>query len=150
MKTLLKLRDRKEVLERLARLRPDAQRRWGQMSAHQMICHLSDALRAALGEKHISPANSLFMRAILKPLALWVPVRWPHGFKTRPEMDQQQNGTPPVNFASDLEELRVLFDRFCAAEGEFTAHAMFGQMSRAERMRHGYLHFDHHLRQFGV
>jgi hypothetical protein len=27
---------------------------------------------------------------------------------------------------------------------------MFGQMSRTERMRHAYLHFDHHLRQFGA
>ncbi len=150
MKTLRNVRDRTEVLNRLANLRPDALRRWGTMSAHQMICHLSDALRSALGERHFSPANSLFMRTILKPLALWVPVRWPHGFKTRPEMDQQQGGTSPVNFASDLEELRSLFQRFCTGDGEFSPHAMFGQMSRAERMRHAYLHFDHHLRQFGV
>jgi hypothetical protein len=150
MKTLLNGRDRSEVHDRLANVRPDAQRRWGTMTAHQMICHLSDSLRAALGKKHVSTADSLFMRTILKPLALWVPVPWPHGFKTRPEMDQQQGGTPPTNFASDLAELRILFERFCAAEGEFAAHAMFGQLSRAERMRHGYLHFDHHLRQFGL
>jgi len=150
MKTLLNARDRREVLERLAQVRPDAQRRWGTMSAHQMICHLSDALRAALGERYVSPASSLFMRTILKPLALWVPVPWPHGFRTRPEMDQRQGGTPPVNFASDLEGLRSLFQRFCTGEGGFAPHAMFGQMSRAERMRHTYLHFDHHLRQFGV
>jgi hypothetical protein len=120
------------------------------MSAHQMICHLDDSLRVAMGEKYVSPANSLFMRVILKPMALWIPVPWAHGFKTRPEIDQQQGGTPPTSFASDVEDLRVRFERFCAAEGEFTPHAMFGPMSRAERMRHGYLHFDHHLRQFGV
>ncbi len=55
-----------------------------------------------------------------------------------------------MNFASDLEELRVLFERFRAQEGEYGPHAMLGQMSRTERMRHAYLHFDHHLRQFGV
>ena len=89
------------------------------------------------------------MRVVLKPLALWVPVPWPHGFKTRPEMDQQKGGTLPKSFSSDLADLRVLFERFCSLEGEFTAHAMFGQLSRVERMRHAYLHFDHHLRQFG-
>ena len=120
------------------------------MSAHQMICHLSDALRSALGEKYISPSTSFFKRVILKPLALWAPVRWPHGFRTRPEMDQQQGGTPPVNFASDLEELRILIERFSTQEGSFAPQAMFGQMSKAERMRHAYLHFDHHLRQFGA
>jgi len=150
MKTLRNVRDRTEVLNRLANLRPDALRRWGTMSAHQMICHLSDALRAALGEKYISPSASLFKRMILKPLALWVPIPWPHGFSTRPEMDQQKGGTPPVSFSSDLEKLRILFERFNTREGGFAPHAMFGQMSKAERMRHAYLHFDHHLRQFGA
>jgi len=150
MKTLLNLRDRSEILDRLANLRSNAQGKWGTMSAHQMICHLSDSLRAALGEKYISPSTSFFMRNILKPLALWVPIPWVHGFKTRPEMDYQQGGTPPADFASDLEELRILFDRFCTWKGRFAPHAMFGQMSEAERMRHAYLHFDHHLRQFGV
>ena len=150
MKTLQNVRDRREVVDRLAKVRTDAQRRWGRMTARQMVCHLSDSLRSALGEKYVSPSNSRFERMILKPLALWVPVPWPHGVKTRPEMDQQQGGTSPVGFVSDLDELRTLFQRFCAQEGEFGPHAMFGQMSRAERMRHGYLHFDHHLRQFGV
>jgi len=27
---------------------------------------------------------------------------------------------------------------------------MFGQMSKAERLRYAYLHIDHHLRQFKV
>lgn len=150
MKTLLHVCDRSEVLDRLNNLRPDAQGKWGTMSVHQMICHLSDSLRSALGEKYISPSASFFKRTILKPLTLWLPVPWPHGVKTRPEMDQQQGGTQPTNFASDLEDLRVLFARFCAREAEFASHAMFGQLSRAERMRHAYLHFDHHLRQFGA
>jgi len=119
MKTLLNGRDRREVLDRLDKLHSHAQPRWGKMSAHQMICHLSDALRSALSEKYISPSTSLFKRVILKPLALWLPLPWPHGFKTRPEMDQQRGGTRPVDFESDLEELRILFERFCTREGEF-------------------------------
>jgi Protein of unknown function (DUF1569) len=120
------------------------------MSAHQMICHLSDSLRSALNEKYISPSTSFFKRTIMKPLALWIPIPWPHGFKTRPEMDQLQGGTLPVDFASDLEELRILCGRFFTRDGKFAPHAMFGQMSKSQRMRHAYLHFDHHLRQFGV
>ena len=150
MKTLLDVRVRKELAERLGKLRPDAQPSWGRMSAHQMVCHLSDSMRAALGEKYISRSTSLFKRVILKRLALWAPLPWPHGFKTRPEMDQQQGGTPPVEFASDLEEFRTLLGRFCMLEGEFAPHAMFGQMSKTERLRYAYLHIDHHLRQFKV
>jgi Protein of unknown function (DUF1569) len=120
------------------------------MSAHQMICHLTDSFRAALGEKQISLSSTLFKRTIYKWAALWVPLQWPHGIKTRPEMDQQQGGTQPVEFASDVEKLRKLCDQFCGWKGEFAPHATFGQLSRTERMRHAYLHIDHHFRQFGA
>lgn len=86
----------------------------------------------------------------MKWAALWIPIPWPHGVKSPPELDQRQGGTPPAEFSADLEKLRILLDRFCAAEGEFGRHAFLGQMSRTERMRHAYLHMDHHLRQFGA
>ena len=120
------------------------------MSPHQMICHLSDSFRASLGEKYISPSSSPFKRTLFKWTALWLPLPWPHGIKTRPEMDQQLGGAPPAAFDSDLDQLRSLFERFCSCQGEFAPHAMLGQMSRNERMRHAYLHMDHHLRQFGA
>ena len=150
MKTLSNIPDRDEVLDRLTGVHPESQGRWGRMSAHQMICHLSDSFRAALGEKEVSESTTLFKRTIYKWAALWLPFHWRHGIKTRPEMDQQQGGTPPAEFASDLDNLRILLDRFCNSEGEFAAHATLGQMSRTERMRHAYPHMDHHLRQFGV
>jgi len=150
MKTLFNRADRIEVLDRLNRVRPESERRGGNMSAHQMICHLSDSFRAALREKHISESTTLFKRTIYKWVALWLPFHWPHGIMTRPEMDQHLGGTPPGEFVSDLEKLCILFDRFCNSEGEFAPHATLGQMSRTERMRHAYLHMDHHLRQFGA
>ncbi|HEV2663419.1 MAG TPA: DUF1569 domain-containing protein [Blastocatellia bacterium] len=33
---------------------------------------------------------------------------------------------------------------------EFHPHPYFGAMSESQWMRWGYLHCDHHLRQFGV
>ena len=150
MRTLLNDRDQKEVLDRLGRVRPDSQRRWGSMSAHQMVCHLSDSFRSAFGEKNVSSSTTLFKRTIYKWAALWVPLTWPHGIKTRPEMDQQQGGTHPVEFSSDVENLRILFGQFCGWKCDFAPHAMFGQLSRTERMRFAYLHMDHHLRQFGA
>ena len=150
MKTLLNAVDRQELLSRLASVRPDSQRQWGSMSAHQMVCHLSDSFRAALGEKQVSSATTLFKRTVLKWAALWVPRQWPHGVKTRPEMDQHQGGTRPEKFESDLEKLHTFFERFCVWQGEFAPHPMFGPLSKTERMRHGYLHMDHHLRQFGA
>ena len=150
MKTLLNDRDRNEILLRLGNVHPDSLPRWGSMSGHEMICHLSDSFGAALGKKYVRPATNLFTRTVLKTVALWVPIPWMHGFRTRPEMDQRQGGTQPVEFASDVERLRTLFDQFCDSGREFAPHPILGQLSRTERMRHAYLHMDHHLRQFGV
>ncbi len=36
--------------ERIRSLGPDTQRRWGLMTSSQMVCHLIDQLRIALGE----------------------------------------------------------------------------------------------------
>jgi Protein of unknown function (DUF1569) len=149
MKTLLNASERDELLGRVAALRPESRRRWGRMSASQMICHLNDSFRCALGEKYASESTNLFKRTVMKCFALWVPVRWPHGIKTRPELDPEQSGTKPSEFPADVQEFHRLFERYCAAQA-FRPHSRMGPMSRKERMRWAYLHIDHHLRQFGV
>lgn len=150
MKTLTSEHARRELLDRLTKVRPDSPRRWGQMTSRQMICHLNDSLRAALGEKYTSQNSSLFKRTVYKWVALWGPLRWPHGIKTRPELDQQHGGTQPVEFAIDVETFRTLFHRYCAWKGDFAPHSWMGPLSRTEWMRHAYLHIDHHFRQFGA
>jgi hypothetical protein len=150
MKTLSNAVYRQEVLNRLTNVRSESQHRWGSMSAHEMICHLGDSFRASLGEKQLSPATTLFKRTVFKWTALWAPLQWPHGVETRPEMDQRHGGTQPEEFASDLEKLQILFGRFVKWQGEYAPHPVLGPLSRTERMRHAYLHMDHHLRQFGA
>ena len=73
MKTLLNPRDRNELLDRLTKVRPDSQPRWGTMSTHQMVCHLSDSFRACLGEKYVSPSSTFLTRTLMKWAALWTP-----------------------------------------------------------------------------
>ena len=150
MRTLSNEADRLQLLDRMSKVRPESQRLWGSMASHEMICHLSDSFRSALGEKEVSPASSLLKRTILKWTALWLPLRWPQGVETRPEMDQHQGGTRPQQFAADVERLRALFELFINWQGEFRPHPVFGSLTRTERMRHAYLHMNHHLRQFGA
>ncbi len=73
MKTLSNITDRSELLNRLITVCPASQRHWGSMSAHQMICHLSDSFRAALGEKQMTQSTTLYKRTIYKWAALWLP-----------------------------------------------------------------------------
>jgi hypothetical protein len=152
MKTLLSPQDKSEIIERLQKIKADSQRRWGRMNSHQMICHLSDSFKSKLGEKKNSSVSNLFTRTVMKWAALYAPLPWPHGVKTMPEMDQEVGGTPPVEFERDREQLLAVIERFMAPvkDHELQPHPYFGNMSEAEWMRWGYLHCDHHLRQFGV
>jgi hypothetical protein len=151
-KSLLNPKDKQESLQRLQRLQADSRPLWGQMSAHQMICHLADSFRAATGEKGASPATNFINRTVVKWIALQAPMRWPKGVKTRPEMDQLIGGTKPIEFETDRKILLELIERFTASKRDFLwgTHPLFGEMTELEWLRWGYLHLDHHLRQFGL
>ena len=153
MKTLARERDRAEVIGRLGAVRPDSAGRWGRMSAHQMICHLSDGFLMGLGEKTVTAAMGMPQGTIIKWIALYVPVPWPAArIRTSPEIDQHLGGTRPDDFAADVARLHGLVELFAARAGtlEWPAHPLFGSMSEAAWLRWGYLHMDHHLRQFGA
>lgn len=152
MKTLAQQRTKDEILRRLRQLRPDSPRRWGRMTAHQMVCHLSDCFRMTTSEKRVSDATGVFQRTVVKWIALYIPAHWPAGILTRPEIDQHAGGTPPVDFAADVAELETLTELFTARDMDFNwpPHPIFGRMSRAAWLRWAYRHMDHHLRQFGV
>jgi hypothetical protein len=150
MKTLANEGDKQEVLKRLAALRPDSTRRWGKMSCHQMVCHLSDAFLCPMGEKTASSTKPPLPQAVMKWIALYAPMKWPQGIPTRPEMEQGVGGTAPVSFQEDRKKLTAIIKRFTSDQFDWAAHPMFGNMNEKDWMRWGYLHCDHHLRQFGT
>jgi hypothetical protein len=152
MKSLKNNTDIEQLRDRLLKLAPDSPRRWGKMSAHQMICHLTDSFKAGTGDKSVSSTGNIFHRSVVKWLALYAPVPWPHGVPTRPEMNQDIGGTAPVEFERDRAELVSIIERFSRAPRDFDwhPHPLFGLMADRDWFRWGYLHVDHHLRQFGV
>lgn len=152
MKTLANAEDMAEILRRLGALGVGSQRRWGKMTVDEMVCHLSDAFRVVFGEKHAKPVSNWFSKSVMKWAALQLPMQWPHGVSTVPECEAGVGGTPPAEFARDLNELRALLARFSKQprDFEYADHAIFGKMTDAEWQRWGYLHMDHHLRQFGA
>lgn len=142
---------RSKLEVRVRSLRPDGRRRWGRMSPHGAICHLSDAFRLALGEKPAAPQRGRF-KSLTRFVALHLPFDWPHGIVTVPEAEQGCGGTTPIEFEHDRAELLALIARFSAARPDELqpAHPMLGAMSTREWGRWGYRHLDHHLRQFGA
>jgi hypothetical protein len=123
------------------------------MTVHQMVCHLADSNRVALGQMTVSTHTPWWARTALKWVALEAPLPWPSGIPTRPELDQVRGaGTKPKDLAGDVAELQALVERMAAPDTELEGHVhpLFGRLSSTEWRRWGYLHMDHHLRQFGV
>jgi hypothetical protein len=154
MRNLLDDGVRQRVLERVAQLTPDGQRRWGTMDVGQMICHIADPLRIALGELPAKDASSVFTRTVLRWLVL-AGMPAPKGkVKTFPELDYAKGGgTPPKQLAADVESLHGAIARFLerAASGQsFERSPAFGRLSPRAYGRLMYVHMHHHLKQFGV
>lgn len=146
-KTMWNENDRAEVLRRFAGLSPAATPKWGSLDAPRMVTHVTDALRASLGELRLAPKGG--------PLGVW-PINalvmfhlpWPKSAPTAPELLQRS----PANWAAELSALESAVDRFVARDinDTWTPHAAFGKLSGEQWGRLMYRHFDHHLTQFGV
>lgn len=149
MQTLLSAADRASITSRIQSLIPTDTHRWGKMQVGGMICHLTDSFRLAMDDTEVSLAAGPLRRKIVKWIALKSPTKWPRGIRTRPEMEQGKGGTPPSDFETDRTRLLETIDLFCANPPSAACpHPMFGVLNREEWMRWGWLHADHHLRQF--
>lgn len=143
--------DRNSILERVQSLDAKASARWGKMDANQMLCHAADQIKVALGEITCRPTGTIFHRTLAKWLILGG-LPFPRGrTQTMPEISQDKEGTPPKGFEGDKKILVETIGKIAKAnaEGEFTAHPIFGEMNNKEWGRLVWLHLDHHLKQFG-
>lgn len=137
------------LLRRLDGLTPDTPRRWGTLTAHEMLCHLADACTGILARPGGPAAPPRLLR---RWLALHTPMPWPRGLPTPSRVDPHKGGTRPDHFERDraraLAGLRALP---AAPDAAFPAsHAAFGGMRAVDWRCWGYRHTDHHLRQFGL
>ena len=57
MPTLWNGADRQNLVTRIRRISPDAQARWGRLSARGMMAHLHESARMALGELDVPRRN---------------------------------------------------------------------------------------------
>jgi hypothetical protein len=147
-KTIFDATSRQQLLDRIARLRPDSARRWGRMTPNEMMCHLEDSMRVATGESPARQRNSFLANPVMRSLIIYY-IPWPKGrAKTVPEM----LATRPSEFEADRQRL----SEWLRKTGERGAHAVwqphpaFGNISGRDYGVLIYRHVDHHLRQFGV
>ena len=70
MKSLSNNLDKQELLQRLGLIKPESARRWGKMTAGQMVCHLNDSFKAVIGERPVTSVNNILGPNLIKWVAL--------------------------------------------------------------------------------
>ena len=148
MKNLGERQSVEEIRQRIAALRADDARLWGLMSVVEMLCHVRQAYRGAGTQAEVKIMPGPLPPKVLKFFALRVPMQWPKTIQTVPGL--RREALPPRR---DFEVERALlieaFNAFVEEAAERFGHPIFGSMTTRDWQRWGYLHADHHLRQFG-
>ncbi len=146
MPTLWNADDRTALLGRFDALTPSDRPKWGAFTAPRMVVHVTDAVRAGLGELPVKPLRTPFGFWPMNALVINV-LPWPKGAPTAPELMRRA----PEEWDGELAALKAAVDRFIARDvnGPWAAHAAFGAIDGKAWGRLQYRHFDHHLTQFG-
>jgi hypothetical protein len=148
MRSVFEATDRDSLSRRLHTLHPEQPARWGRMDVRQMLCHIADQMRVALGELPAQPRRTPFRNPALRFLAVHL-LPWPKGrIPTLPEMRSTRPGVWEEDLARAEALLQAVAQR--GADGAWAEHPAFGQMSGREWGWLVYKHVDHHLRQFGA
>lgn len=136
---------RGQIVERLADLGPDSERRWGVMHHDHLLPHLADGLRLAMRGSEGRP-NGLFATAPLRYLLIHR-LKWPPGRAKAPRPLERVC----EDWDAGREEVLCLIDRYLATPPDRLGerHPIFGSMSSRDWDVLVYRHLDHHLRQFG-
>ncbi|MGA8532299.1 MAG: DUF1569 domain-containing protein [Acidobacteriaceae bacterium] len=141
------------IRERILRLQPESERRWGSMTPAQTLAHCTSGLQMATGG--INPKRASFPASVIgkliKPLVLadGQPMR-----RNSPSFPEILTADPAkCDFEHERGRLIAAVDSF-ASQGAACCtqnpHPFFGRLRPQQWAILMYKHLDHHLRQFGV
>jgi hypothetical protein len=137
---------RASLVARLNALDPSSPRKWGAMSADQMLWHVNQFLAAALGEGTLPAHKPPLPAPLMRLMVLYMP--WPKSAPTNPGAVAGETH----DFEAEKARCRTLIERFAAKpmEGAWPADPSFGQSTGTFASKLQAKHLDHHFRQFGA
>jgi Protein of unknown function (DUF1569) len=102
----------------------------------------------ALGERVVDPMEWP-LPVVIKWIALRSGLRWRKNIQTVPELKKAITEHSEVEYPVLLRAVIESMEAVARGSQYAPSHPMLGPMTPEDWMRWGYLHADHHLRQFG-
>ncbi|MBI1389012.1 MAG: DUF1569 domain-containing protein [bacterium] len=136
--------------QRFDRINADSVPQWGTLTPARLMKHLQVAIESSLGRVKIKDQSTWFSRNVIKPLIVNVFTNWPKGVKAPDILFPDAEN----DFDAERGRLYALVDEYFAEVDRdplrITHHPFFGPMTMRYGQRLHGLHFNHHLRQYGV
>ena len=139
-----------EVKERIARLTPSSERKWGTMTVSKVVTHCVRGMRMATGELQIP---RIFIGRLIGWKIKSIVMRDNAPFRRNSPTAGELVVKDEPDFEAGRAQLLAEIDRFALAGPAGCTrhpHPFFGTMTPDEWAILGYKHLDHHLRQFGA
>jgi len=150
MKNIFSPEVTQEVIDRIARLTPQSERRWGKMSVAQMLAHCSVTYEMIYEDIHPKPTGfrKFLLKAFVKNIVTSEKPYKPNNptapaFIIKEDKDFVQERQRLIAYLSRTQQLGATY-----FEGK-ESHS-FGKLTATQWNNMFYKHLDHHLSQFGV
>lgn len=149
MKNLFDKATYDEIMARLDRLGPDAERQWGKMTVAQMLAHCKEAFKVPLSDRKMPRMLLGLLIGWMIKSKLYNDEPWKKNLPTAPNFIIKDER----DFSHEKKQLVELVNRFYSAgpgaAGKFP-HPMFGRFTPEQWGKSMYKHLDHHLKQFAA
>jgi hypothetical protein len=146
MKSLFEEETYTKTLARIDALNEKSERKWGKMTAGQMVWHCQFPIKIGVDNKNKGNGN-LFVRLFFKK-SMYNDKPWRKNLPTSPALKAKEEKDLTVEKA----KLRQLVTDFhnCKDRKEWNPHPLFGKLTREQWGKMQYKHLNHHLTQFSV
>ena len=137
---------KQDIIDRINKLTPETQHKWGKMDVGQMLAHVQLPIKCAYGTHQVKGS---FLLKLLGPLfkgILYNEKPYKQGLPTDPTyviVDAK-------NFETEKQTLLELVNKFSPETVVLLNHPVWGKMTRDQWSKATWKHLDHHLKQFGV
>jgi hypothetical protein len=138
------------IIERINKLTPSTQAKWGKMSVDQMLAHCNVTYEMVYENKHPKPGafKRFLLKSFVKPLVV-TEKEYKKNSQTAPEFKIVDTR----NFENEKSRLIAFVTKtqqLGASHFEGLESHSFGKLNATEWNNMFYKHLDHHLSQFGV
>ena len=147
VKNLFDAAVKQDIIDRIHRLTPSTERKWGKMNVSQMLAHLQAPIGIAFGT---STVRGNWLMKLILPLfkkKLYDETPWKQGLPT--DKSFIMTGTEK-DFTVEKNLLLDKISRFTEANMINEKHPLFGKLTKEQWSKATWKHIDHHLRQFNA